>query len=95
MTAHKFEDWFCDFLLPETHKGDVILLDNASWHNKKRLREYAWAYKVIIIFLPPYSPDYSPIENVWANMKRFLCNYCQHFNSIQDAVYWYFAFVFS
>jgi len=93
MTANKFEEWFCRFLLPETSKGDVVIMDNASWHNKKRLRMYAWVYKVIIIFLPPYSPDYSPIENVWANLKRFLRNYGQQFQAIQDAVYWYFACV--
>jgi len=90
-TSAKFEAWFCDFLLPETRKGDVIVMDNASFHNKKRLRKYAWVYKVTIIFLPPYSPDYNPIEHVWANMKRFLRNTKQHFYSCQSAIYWYFA----
>ena len=93
-TAVKFENWFCDFLLPETHKGDVIVMDNASFHNKKRLRMYAWVYKVILIFLPAYSPDYNPIEHVWANMKRFLRNTKLHFNSFQEAVYWYFVTAF-
>jgi len=95
MTAHKFEGWFCGFLLPLTNKGDVVVLDNASWHNKKRLRIYAMAYKVTILFLPPYSPDYSPIEYVWANLKVFLRNYGHHFHTIQNAIYWYFAFASS
>jgi len=95
MTAQKFEVWFCDFLLPLTNHGDVVILDNASWHNKKRLKEYSLVYKVIVIFLPPYSPDYSPIENVWANLNRFLRNYSQHFHSLQYAIYWYFAFALS
>jgi len=93
-TAEKFEDWFCGFLLPETHKGDVIIMDNARFHNKKRLREYAWIYKVILIFLPPYSPDYNPIEHVWANMKRFLRDYSNRFQTVQSAIYWYFAFAY-
>jgi hypothetical protein len=63
MTAEIFEGWFCRFLLPETCEGDVIIMDNARFHNKKRLRLYASVYNVTIIFLPPYSPDYNPIEN--------------------------------
>jgi len=90
-TAEKFESWFCNFLLPETRAGDVVVIDNASFHNKKRLKEYAYIYKITIIFLPPYSPDYNLIEHVWANMKRFLRNYSQRFQSIQSAIYWYFA----
>jgi transposase len=90
-TAATFEYWFCCFLLPETLKGDVIIMDNARFHNKKRLREYARVYHVTIIFLPPYSPDYNPIEHIWANMKRFLRNTKLVFKSVQSAIYWYFA----
>jgi len=95
MNSHKFEEWFCTHLLPNTRKGDVIIMDNASYHNKKRLRKYAWLYKVTVIFLPPYSPDYSPIEKVWANLKRFLRDYGSRFQSIQHGVYWYFSVAYS
>lgn len=94
-TAKRFEDWFCDFLLPLTMVGDVIIMDNASFHNKKRLREFAQIYKVTLIFLPPYSPDYNLIEPVWANMKRFLRNTRLCFHSLQSAIYWSFAFGYS
>jgi hypothetical protein len=94
-TSEKFETWFCTFLLPETHHGDVIIMDNARFHNKKRLRAYAEVYKVKIIFLPPYSPDYNPIEHVWSNMKRFLRNKARNFQIIQSAVYWYFVIGYS
>jgi transposase len=90
-TAAVFEEWFCTFLLPETRKGDCIIMDNARFHNKKRLLDYARVYGVLLIFLPPYSPDYSPIEKVWANVKRFLRNYISHFDTLQSAIYWYFA----
>lgn len=94
-TAQVFEDWFCDFLLPETQAGDVIIMDNASFHNKKRLRKYAAIHNVSIIFLPPYSPDYNPIEHVWANLKRFLRNTSLRFNSLMAAVYWFFFLGYS
>ncbi len=90
-TAAVFEQWFCKFLLPETQNGDVIIMDNASFHNKKRLRKLAAIYKVNVIFLPPYSPDYNPIEKVWANLKRFLRSFLLHFDSLICAVYWYLA----
>jgi transposase len=94
MNAQRFEDWFCHFLLPEARKGDVVIIDNASWHNKKRLQMYAWVYKITIVFLPAYSPDYNPIEHVWANLKHFLRNTKHRFQSIQSAIYWYFAFAY-
>ena len=95
MNSQRFEDWFCSHLLPNTQKGDVVVMDNASYHNKERLREYALIYKVSIIFLPPYSPDYNLIENVWANLKRFLRNYGSCFHSIQYAICWYFCLEYS
>jgi transposase len=94
-TSEKFETWFCSFLLPEAHYGDVIIMDNARFHNKKRLREYANVYKVTIIFLPPYSPDLNSIEHIWANMKRFLRNRVNTFQYIQSAIYWFFAVGYS
>lgn len=86
-----FEKWFCEFLLPESQKGDAIIMDNASFHNKKRLREYARVYKVTVIFLPPYSPDYNPIEKIWANLKRFLNETTMQFSTLQSVIYWYFS----
>lgn len=91
MNSQRFEEWFCTFLLPETRKGDVIIMDRASYHNKKRLSQYARIYKVTVIFLPAYSPDFNPIEKVWANLKRFLRNYGSNFQSVQDGIYWYLA----
>ena len=94
-TAKIFEEWFCQYLLPETVHGDVIILDRARFHNKKRLKEYASVYKVIVIFLPAYSPDFNPIEHIWANMKMFLRNTKKLFLSTSTAIYWYFVMSYS
>jgi transposase len=85
-----FERWFEGRLLQEVPKGYTVIMDNASFHREKILRKLARG-KVRLLFLPPYSPDYNPIEKSWANMKRFLCNNMQDFQSIDSAIYSYFA----
>jgi len=50
------------------------------------LRQYAAAYKATIIFLPPYPPDYSRIEHIWANLKRFLRETKMAFDSLSSYI---------
>jgi hypothetical protein len=50
----------------------VIVMDNASWHHSERILEMAREAGVIIIFLPPYSPDFNPIEEKFGMLKRFI-----------------------
>ena len=92
MNARRFEDWFCRHLLPLTKPGDVIILDNASYHRKKQLVKLAGAYGVIVIFLPTYSPDFNLVEKVWANLKRFLRNYSDQRTTVENYIYWYFDY---
>jgi len=65
-----FETWFVKMLLPALPSGSTIIMDNASFHRKKVLAKLAKDKNCNILFLPPYSPDYNPIENVWANLKK-------------------------
>lgn len=88
-TGDFFESWFV-MLLSLLPKGHTVIMDNASFHRKKRLKKLARG-KVRLLFLPPYSPDYNPIEHSWANMKRFLRNYSKNYDSIDSAVLSYFA----
>jgi transposase len=85
-----FESWFEERLLGELPKGYTIIMDNAKFHRKKKLRKLARG-KARLLFLPPYSPDYNPIEKSWANMKRFLCNNLRDFKSVDSAIYDYFG----
>ena len=52
-----FEVCFEALLIPELDEYAVIILDNASFHRKKRLYEIAERYQLRLIFLPPYSPE--------------------------------------
>ena len=47
----------------------AILIDNASWHKTAVVRAYCEQNNIILLFLPPYSPEYNPIERVWSFLK--------------------------
>ena len=92
MNSALFELWFVEVLLVELPVGSVIIMDNASWHRKKLLRKLAEAAGCRVIFLPPYSPDFNPIEKVWAALKNFIRNYMRNFASLSFAVTAFFEF---
>jgi len=70
--THLFENWVEQFLIKELQEGQVVIMDNASFHKSKRTEELIESVGCRIIFLPPYSPDFNPIEKFWANMKRWI-----------------------
>jgi transposase len=84
-----FETWFANNFLVGITKGYTVIMDNARFHRKKELLKLARG-KARLLFLPPYSPDYNPIEKTWANMKRFLCNNLTKFNSVYSGILNYF-----
>ena len=81
-----FEFWFEEKLMPTLSAGDVVILDNARFHRAGILRQIASRYRVMVLFLPPYSPDYNPIERLWANMKRWLRKNMRNYDSFEDAL---------
>lgn len=74
MDSRLFDFWFSHQLLPSLDKGTVIVMDNASFHSKKRLTAAAQSVGCTLLFLPPYSPELNPIEKFWAWLKRCLRN---------------------
>ena len=64
-----FNTWIEECLLPELTLGDVVVLDNASFHKSSKTEELISSKGCRILFLPTYSPDLNPIENKWAIVK--------------------------
>jgi len=64
-----FNNWLKEILIPELKPGQVLILDNASFHKSPESKKIIEAVGCSILFLPPYSPDLNPIEKFWANMK--------------------------
>lgn len=92
-TCILFEIWFVTVLLPHLEKGMTIVMDNASFHRKNALKQLLIDCKredLTLIFLPPYSPDYNPIEKSWANLKKFLRNTRLIFSSLFFTIRYYF-----
>jgi len=71
--SNKAEDFisFLRKIREENHKKRiVIILDNFKTHHAKRVKKEAEKLKISLFYLPPYSPDLNPIENVWKSVKR-------------------------
>jgi transposase len=86
-----FNDWFEWELLAAVPRKSLIIMDNAAFHKKKQLFEIAAKHGVYLLFLPPYSPDFNPIEISWANLKRWLVDNVRRFFSLDFAIEHYFS----
>ena len=72
MTSDFFEAWFQKFLLPTLNKPSVIIMDNARFHRMGKLELLCEEFGHKLLPLPPYSPEYNPIEKTWAHIKKHL-----------------------
>jgi transposase len=59
-------------LAPTLNPSDVVVLDNCSVHHATLVSETLEECGVNVLFLPPYSPDFNPIELMWAYVKKIL-----------------------
>ena len=67
-----FEVYVERVLAPELSPGDVVVMDNLSSHKGAQTRELIEAAGASLLYLPPYSPDFNPIENAFAKLKALL-----------------------
>jgi transposase len=59
-------------LRPTLHPGDIVIMDNLRAHKAAGIREAIEQTGAQLLYLPPYSPDLSPIERCWAKLKTYL-----------------------
>ena len=61
-------------LVPELHPGDIVIMDNLGSHKGAGVQAAVEAAGASLRYLPPYSPDFNPIENAFAKLKAMLRN---------------------
>lgn len=70
--AEVFTAWTEQFLVRELTRGDVVIADNLSSHKTPKAQMIIEAVGCRVLFLPPYSPDFNPIEEMWSKIKNYL-----------------------
>jgi transposase len=71
-----FETYLEDVLCPTLKRGQVVVMDNLSSHKGERVRELIEGKGWELIYLPPYSPDFNPIEQAFSKLKSYLPEAC-------------------
>jgi transposase len=69
-TRHTVAAWMEQALLPELRPNSLVIMDNAPFHNKPHMKEILERHGHTMLALPKYSPDFNPIEQSFAILKR-------------------------
>jgi len=71
-SAQVFEIYIEQILAPSLQKGQIVVMDNLSIHKGQKVREIIEARGCQLLFLPAYSPDFSPLEEAFSKVKAAL-----------------------
>lgn len=72
MKGKDFKEFLEQDLVPKLKPGDVVFMDNLSIHKMEGVKELITATGATVEYLPPYSPDFNPIEMLWSTMKSMV-----------------------
>lgn len=85
------EKYFREHLIKELRPGQIVVMDNASYHKRKGIKEAIEEVGCELVFLPTYSPDLNPIEQVWSQLKRLIKKARRKTEiSVSEAIDWAF-----
>ncbi|WP_462120404.1 IS630 family transposase [Methylorubrum extorquens] len=70
--GQRFRDYVANRLVPVLRPGDIVILDNLQAHKVSGIRERVEAAGARLLYLPPYSPEFNPIEQIFAKLKALL-----------------------
>ena len=72
MNTEAFQWYITEQLAPTLRPGQIVVVDNLSVHKAARIRQALEARHCQLLFLPPYSPDFTPIEQAFSKIKAIL-----------------------
>ena len=68
----KFKEYLKEYLLPTLKPGDIVIADNLRAHKGDGISDLVASVGATMMYLPPYSPDFNPIEQMWSKIKAYL-----------------------
>jgi len=71
--ATAFEQYIQEILAPSLIEGQIVIMDNLAAHKSAKVVDLIQAKGCQLLFLPGYSPDFSPIEEAFSKLKTYLC----------------------
>jgi transposase len=75
LNGERFKAYLRDHLVPTLKPDDVVVMDNLASHKVSGVAELIRGAQATVIYLPPYSPDLNPIEQMWSKIKAILRKY--------------------
>jgi transposase len=87
VNGESFASYIEQFLVRELEPGDIVIMDNLPAHKSQRVTDAIERVGCTLAYLPPYSPDFNPIENMWSKTKALLRKAAARtFDTVVDAV---------
>lgn len=71
-TKDRFAAYVRNELAPSLAPGSIVIMDNLTAHHSREVQDILHEHGVEVLYLPPYSPDLNPVEELWSKMKTIL-----------------------
>jgi len=83
-----FKEYISKILCPTLCTNDIVIMDNLKAHKSPEIREAIESTGAALLYLPPYSPDFNPIEKMWSKIKTHLRRVkARSTEALDDALY--------